>query len=258
MVQRLRMPMKYYSFIFYLFSILFSHTGYEIAERMTSREAPLDIKSKLIMTLEDKDNNKMESIIRSQTKDNGKKQIMWFLYPPDSRGISLYKIENKKGRDIMKMWLPAFKKIRKISSSRKSDNFMGSDLSFEDLYSRELDDYSYTIEFIEESNQYVMTSIPKENIKSSYSKHISWINKDNLLINKEESYNKSGSLFKTKEFKYINIDGFDLVEKITVVDIKKNHKTYLKFAEMILNSGLKDSDFHEKNLRRIPIDKDVK
>ena len=128
------MFMRYYSLIFYLLSILFSDTGYEIAEKMINRKAPLDIKSKLIMTLEDKKGNTTKSIIRSYTKDGGEKQIMWFIYPPDSRGISLYKIENDKGRDLMKMWLPAFKRIRKISSSRKSDNFMGSDLSFEDLY----------------------------------------------------------------------------------------------------------------------------
>lgn len=250
--------MKYYSFIIYLFSILFSQTGYEIAEQMINRDAPLDIKSKLIMTLEDKKGNSTESVIRSYTKDSGEKQIMWFLYPPDSRGISLYKVENDKGRDLMKMWLPAFKKIRKISSSRKSDNFMGSDLSFEDLYSRELDDYSYSIEFVEESSEYVMTSIPKKGVKSSYSKHVSWIDKKNLLVKREESYNKSGSLFKTKEFTYVNIDGFDLVKQITVLDIKKNHKTHLKFKEMVLNSGIKDGDFHEKNLRRIPIEEDVK
>ena len=250
--------MRYYSLIFYLSSILFSQTGYEIAEQMINRKAPLDIKSKLIMILEDKKGNTTESIIRSYTKDKGEKQIMWFLYPPDNRGISLYKIENDKGRDLMKMWLPAFKRIRKISSSKKSDNFMGSDLSFEDLYSRELDDYSYSIEFIEGSNQYIMTSVPKESIKSSYSKHISWIDKEDLLIRKEESYNKSGFLFKTKEFKYINIDDFDLVKQITVIDIKKNHKTHLKFEEMVLNSGIKDGDFHEKNLRRIPMGENIK
>ena len=103
-----------------------------------------------------------------------------------------------------------------------------------------------------------MTSIPVESIKSSYSKHVSWIDKETLLIKKEESYNKSGSLFKTKEFKYINIDGFDLVKQITVVDIKKNHKTHLKFEEMVLNSGINDDFFHEKNLRRIPIEKSEK
>ena len=250
--------MRYCSLFFYLFSTLFSATGYEIAEKMVNRDAPKDIKSKLIMTLEDKNGNTMKSVIRSYTKDSGKKQIVWFLDPPDNRGISLYKIESKKGNDVMKMWLPAFKKIRKISSSKKSESFMGSDLTFEDLYNRELDDFSYSIELTKDSSEYIMTSTPNENIKSNYSKHVSWIDGESLLIKREESYNKSGSLFKTKEFKYINIDGFDLVKEISVVDIKKNHRTYLEFEEMTLNSGIEDSDFHEKNLRRVPIEKSMK
>ena len=47
--------------------------------------------------------------------------MIWFTSPPEDRGISLYKVENKNGKDLMKMWLPAFK-IRKISS-RKNRKF---------------------------------------------------------------------------------------------------------------------------------------
>ena len=37
----------------------------------------------------------------------------------------------------MRMWLPAFKRVRRISA-RKKDSFMGSDLTFEDLSNRDL------------------------------------------------------------------------------------------------------------------------
>ena len=111
--------MKCYS-VMLLISWLFSQTGYEIAERMNSREAPSDVKSTLIMTLKDKRGNTFESKLISHSKDSGKKQMIWFMSPPSDKGISLYKIENKDGKDLMKMWLPAFKKIRKISSSSSS------------------------------------------------------------------------------------------------------------------------------------------
>ena len=111
-----------YSNIFFIFflSTIFSQSGQEIAQRMSDQETPDDVKSELIMILEDKHGNKMESIIKSHTKDGGQKQIMWFLSPPSDRGISLYKIEKENGKDEMKMWLPAFKKVRKISSRKKS------------------------------------------------------------------------------------------------------------------------------------------
>ena len=233
-------------------SWLFSQTGYEIAERMSSREAPSDVKSTLIMTLKDKRGNTLESQLISHSKDSGKKQMIWFVSPPSDKGISLYKIENEDGKDLMKMWLPAFKKIRKISSRKKSENFMNSDLTFEDLYNRDVDDFTYEIDSSNDSI-YVLTSYPKEELNSSYSKHISWIKRSTLLTKREESYSSKGTLLKTKEIKYTNIDGFDLVKEINVVDVKRKHETHLKFEDMVLNSGIKDKDFHEMNLKRLPL-----
>jgi len=243
--------MRFYSIIL-LMSWLFSQTGYEIAERMSSREAPSDVKSTLIMTLKDKRGNTFESKLISHSKDKGKKQMIWFVSPPSDKGISLFKIENEDGKDLMKMWLPAFKKIRKISSRKKSENFMNSDLTFEDLYNRDVDDFTYDIDFPNDSI-YVLTSYPKEELNSSYSKNISWISRSTLLITREESYSSKGALLKTKEIKYTNIDGFDLVKEINVVDVKRKHETHLKFEDMVLNSGIKDKDFHEMNLKRLPL-----
>ena len=243
--------MRFYSFIL-LVSWVFCQSGYEIADMMASREAPSDIKSTLVMRLKDKRGNSLESTLISHSKDGGKKQIIWFVSPPKDREISLYKIESDEGKDLMKMWLPAFKKVRKISSRKKSESFMNSDLTFEDLYNRNLNDFTYDLETIDDST-YVLTSYPKEELKSSYGKHVSWIDRRNLLIIKEESYSSKGPLMKTKQIKYENIQGFDLVKEINVVDVKLKHETHLEFTEMRINTGIDDKSFHEMNLKRIPI-----
>ena len=64
-----------------------------------------------------------------------------------------------------------------------------------------------------------------------------------LLIFKEESYSKNKILTKTKEFKYTNINGFDLVEEIKVRDVKTKHETHLKFKDVVINSGIKTVSF---------------
>ena len=243
--------MKFYRFILFV-SLIFSQSGDEVAAMMASREAPSDIKSTLVMTLKDKRGNSLESTLISHSKDAGKKQMIWFVSPPKDRGISLYKIESDVEKDIMKMWLPAFKKVRKISSKKKTESFMNSDLTFEDLYNRSLNDFTYDLEVIDDTT-YVLTSYPKQDLKSSYSKHVSWVDKRNLLIMKEESYNSKGQLSKTKEIKYTNIEGFDLVEEINVIDVKLKHETHLKFTEMRINTGIEDKSFHEMNLKRMPI-----
>ena len=125
-------------------------------------------------------------------------------------------------------------------------------MTFEDLYNRSLNDFTYELEVIDDTT-YVLTSYPKQDLKSSYSKHVSWVDKRNLLIMKEESYNSKGQLSKTKEIKYTNIEGFDLVEEINVIDVKLKHETHLKFTEMRINTGIEDKSFHEMNLKRMPI-----
>ena len=57
---------------------------------------------------------------------------------------------------------------------------------------------------------------------------------------------------KTKEMKYINKDGFELIKELHVLDVKTNHRTHLVFKNMELNSGIKDSEFHEMKLKQIP------
>ena len=53
--------------------------------------------------------------------DNNAKQIIWFLEPKDDRGVAFLKIEHNKKDDEMRMWLPAFKKVRRISAKKKGD-----------------------------------------------------------------------------------------------------------------------------------------
>ena len=83
-------------------------------------------------------------MFKSWVKDDGSKQLIWFIEPLEYKGISFLKIEKDEGAD-MRMWLPKYKKIRKISSTDKDDTFMNSDLTFEDLYRRKTDDYNHTL-----------------------------------------------------------------------------------------------------------------
>ena len=76
------------------------------------------------------------------------------------------------------MWLPDFKKIRRISSKRRGDSFMASDLSYEDLASREIEKYLYERkedEAIDGVDCFVVEVRPSDKVESSYQKHLSLI-----------------------------------------------------------------------------------
>ena len=234
-------------------SFLFCETGLDIATRMNNKPKPIDIKSDITLTLIKKKSKSLS--FRSIMKNNGGKQIMWFTAPPADKGVAFLKLENEGKSDDMRMWLPAFKKIRRISSKKKGNSFMGSDLSYEDLYTRKNDDYSFNLLNEEKYNNemcYVLESIPNKNLKSDYSKHISWISKEKLIPLKEESFNKTKGLLKKKSFSYKQLKEFWIAEKIVVINVIKKHSTEVNIHNIEINTDVKDNTFQEKNLRRLP------
>jgi hypothetical protein len=124
-------------------TVLRGQSGYDIAKMMDERKQPTDMTSKTTMVLTNSKGKTRTSIIFSQLVDSGNKQILWFLAPADDKGVAFLKIEHDDKDDEMRMWLPAFNKIRRISSKKKGDSFMGSDLSYEDMTSRDLDENEF-------------------------------------------------------------------------------------------------------------------
>jgi outer membrane lipoprotein-sorting protein len=238
-----------------LISYLFSQTGLEIAQNIDERKSPKDMKVNLTMLLTNKKGKTRTSTLHSIAKDNSKKQIIWFLQPADDKGVAFLKIEHDDGDDEMRLWLPAFNKVRRISSSQKSDSFMGSDMSYEDMTSRELDEYTYNLLGEEELDGipcYKLESLPKPEAESTYSKYIAWVTKDEYLVLKEESYDKSDRLEKIRMIKYEEQKGYIVPNEIFVKNVQKNHSTKLSFDELELDTDVKDDLFQEKNLKRLP------
>ena len=179
------------------------------------------------------------------------------MEPKDDRGIAFLKIEHDNRDDEMRMWLPAFKKVRRISSKKKSDSFMGSDLSFEDLSNRRLNSNDY--KRLEDAKWlgidcYVLETAPKKESKSNYVRHVSWIDKNHMNILKEQSFNRKNKLEKEKHFNYETRGEYQLIKKLNVENLLKKHATEITFSEIVINSGISDKLFQEMSLSRLPLD----
>ena len=238
-----------------IISTSYPQDGMAIAKMVDERKAPQDIVSKTTMLLTNSKGKTRTSTILSKSINNSSKQILWFLNPADDKGVAFLKIEHVDKADEMRMWLPAFKKVRRISSSKKGDSFMGSDLSYEDMTSRALDENNYKRlenDMIDGKECFVLEVVPNAELKSTYSKHITWVEKETLIAIKEESYDLGGSLRKKKKFFFDSISGYDVINEIFVEDIQKNHTTKLTMDDIKVDSDIDESLFQEKNLKRLP------
>jgi len=161
-------------------------TGKEIIEKVYNRSAGEDQTSDLTMTLINKSGAQRVRKIKQFTKDLGEveKSIMFFLSPADVKNTSFMSWSYDSDQsDDQWIYLPALKKTKRISSDSKSDYFMGSDFTYDDLGDRKLEDDTHKLlreETIDGKECYVVESVSKDE-DYMYSKTITWIMKDNFI-----------------------------------------------------------------------------
>ena len=226
----------------------------EIMRRVDERAIPKDMKSDMTMKLIDKKGRERVRTVRI-IRQGDERQIMWFLAPADVRGTSFLRISNEDRNDDMWLYLPAFKKVRRIATKARKENFMGSDFTYEDMEKRKLKDYTYKLvreERLGDHECYVVESIPKESVDSDYSKIISWVWKDDYLIIKEEFYDGKGELRKVKTMSGLEKHNqYWIPGGLKMENVQKQHVTDIAFDNIEVDTGAEDDLFSTAYLQRI-------
>jgi len=180
---------------------------------------------------------------------------MFFISPADVRNTSFMNWSySKEGKgDDQWIYLPALKKIKRISNDSKSDYFMGSDFTYDDLGDRKPSEDNHKflrMEKIGDDNCYVIESKPKEE-EYMYSRTITWIIKDKWIGKKKEFYDEDGELLKILEVKeYKKINGYWIILHSEMKNIQKKHSTDMSLTNVKINGGIAQRQFTERMMKR--------
>jgi outer membrane lipoprotein-sorting protein len=231
-------------------------TGRQIVEKAYNLPTGNDQTSVLTMTLINKSGQSRVRKIQQYTKDlgNTEKSIMFFLSPADVKNTSFmnWSYDSDKADDQW-IYLPALKKVKRISSDSKSDYFMGSDFTYDDLGDRKLDADTHKLlkeETIEGHPCYVVESVSKDE-DYMYSKTITWIRKDNFIGMKKEFYDEDEELLKTLTIKKVEqISGFWIISHSEMKNTQNNHTTDMQISNIKINTGVPVSKFTERMMMR--------
>lgn len=230
-------------------------SGKEVMEKVYNRDQSDNRESNLKMILINKHGSERVRELKqlSASFAGVDKKIMFFISPQDVRGTSFMNWSYQDGRnDIQWIYLPSLRKVRRISSESKSDNFMGSDFTYDDMGDRKLEDDNHSLlktEKIDGELCYVVENIPVEE-DSIYSRTITWVLKNKWIELKKEFYDQEGKLLKElKVEEYQEIDGILTVTKSEIENFQSEHKTQLIVSEVEYNSNIAESEFTEKNMR---------
>ncbi|MCK4359573.1 MAG: outer membrane lipoprotein-sorting protein [Candidatus Cloacimonetes bacterium] len=232
-------------------------TGRDIAIMVNERPDGNDRKNVTKMTLINRRGKTRERTVLSISKDYGKdsKSIIFFQSPADVKGTGFLQFEydDPSKEDDRWLYLPALKKVRRISGSSKSDYFMGTDFTYDDMGDRAVDEDNHKLlreEEIDSIKCWVVESIPKDK-DYMYSKVVKWIRQDALIPLKVEFYDRQTNLLKVLKISDIRKqDGFWTAFKMEMNNIQDKHKTILEIKEMHYDIGLKDNLFRVTTLER--------
>ncbi len=241
--------------------VLHAITGLEIMKNEDNRDRGKDMTSKSVFTLINKRGQKR---IRNTTyywKDyKGKdgfdeKSFIFFNSPPEVEGTGFLNwsyIDIDKDDDQW-LYLPALRKIKRISGSDTEDSFMGTDFTFDDMGDRHVEEDDHTLlrnETYEGKDCYVVQSIPKEK-NYIYSKKIIWVDTKEWIPYKIEFYDRKARLMKILLFKWTKIQGIWVSTLLEMANVQTGHRTTIEVSDIKINVGLKDSFFAKRTLRRM-------
>jgi len=190
-----------------------------------------------------------------EDESRGDLSLVVFDSPPDVAGTGLLSHARILEPDDQWLYLPALKRVKRISSVNKSGPFVGSELAFEDFTALELEKFSYR--YLGEEPCGELTCDAVERIPryehSGYSRQKAWVDRDVYQVRKVEFYDRKDALLKTLTLDdYRQYDGGTWrAHRLSMVNHVTGKSTDLRYGDYVFGSGLGEDDFSTGALQRL-------
>lgn len=216
-----------------------------------------DSSSEMLMILRNRQGQESVREMRSKSLEvigDGDKGLTIFDKPLDVKGTAFLSYSHIFDPDDQWLYLPALKRVKRIASRNKSGPFMGSEFSFEDLSSFEVEKYTYKYlrdESINGEDSYVIESYPVDKY-SGYTKQVVWLDKSEYRAQKIEYYDRKAALLKIQMFGnyQLYLEKFWRPLTLDMVNQQNGKSTQIKINNLQFNVGLTDADFNQNTLKR--------
>ncbi len=233
--------------------------GFEIARERDRRDTGfIDSRVEASMVLRNRqgqESRRQMRVSRLEQRDDGDKTLVIFDNPRDVKGTALLSHTHRKGSDDQWLYLPALKRVKRISSGNRSGPFVGSEFSYEDLLSEELAKYTY--KYLRDENLggkscYVIERYPVYR-NSGYTKQVLWLDKTEYRVWKIEHYDRKRTKLKTLTYSGYQryLGRYWRAAKFDMRNHQNGKSTEIHFQKWTFRNGLSDRDFDQASLKRV-------
>jgi len=216
---------------------------------------------KMVMTLRNRRGQESKRRMRNRAMEvsrDGDKSLSIFDTPRDIKGTAMLTWSHALEPDDQWIYLPALKRVKRISSRNKSGPFMGSEFAYEDLSSQEVEKYGYTYlkdDVVNGMDCYVIERKPAYKY-SGYTRQISWLDKKHFNTHQIVFYDRKKAPLKTLTFTgykpyIVNGKTFWRAGKMFMKNRQTRKNTTLNFQQYRFNKRFTKRDFDRSTLKRV-------
>ncbi len=234
-------------------------TGLKIAQDAHGREESFgNFTARQTMVLRNKHGQESRRQLRIkvlEVPEDGDKSLFVFDEPRDVRGTALLIHAHRESADDQWLYLPALKRVKRISSSNRSGSFMGSEFAYEDLTPQAVEKFTYR--YLRDEPCGDLTCTVSERVpvdrKSGYSRQVVWRDKEELRTWKVEYYDRKDSHLKTLTLGNYEqyLERFWRAGEMTMENHLTGKSTVLTWTDFQFRTDLDDRDFTQTGLRRV-------
>lgn len=232
--------------------------GRAIAVEADARDTGFgDSTADLVMILKNRHGQESTRRIRNRTLEvsgDGDKSLVIFDRPADIKGTAMLTFTHKVGHDDQWLYLPALKRVKRISSANKSGSFMGSEFAYEDLASQEVEKYTDRWLRDEEYGGQSCFVIERDPVdpRSGYTRQVVWIDQSEYRTLKIDYYDRKNALLKTLTYHGYQqyLGQYWRADEMVMVNHQTGKSSRLMFENYKFRTGLQDKDFTKNSLKR--------
>jgi len=232
--------------------------GLEIARAARAYDRGFgDFTANMVMTLKNKAGDTAQRFIRIRTLEvegDGDKSLSIFDEPADVKGTAMLTYAHGLEPDDQWLYLPALKRVKRISSRNKSGPFMGSTFAYEDLGSQEVEKYTYNFLRDEPCGDWtchVLERFPAYE-HSGYSRQVVWLDSEAYRMLRTEFYDRKQSLLKTLvagDYQQY-LGHYWRAGTMYMENHQTGQSTLLEWTDYRFQTGLSERDFRSQTLKR--------
>jgi predicted Na+-dependent transporter/outer membrane lipoprotein-sorting protein len=240
-----------------------SPSGDEIVARINARDDGQAVAQHTVMELVDRRGKTRTYETRIFRKYDGKERrlALFFGWPPNVKGAAFLTYDRPAaGRDDQWLYLPATRRVRRVSAANRGDYFMGTDFTYDDMKNGSkvaAHDYAWTaagVESVDGHRCHVVDATPvsaEVAEELGYGRGRLWVDAEIWMVRQARLWDVAGNRLKTIRTEDIRqVQGIWTAHRLEVDNHKTGHRTRFVISDVSYEDGVDDELFTERALRR--------